>query len=202
VNNPVLHRPSGSPALPRARLIYGVDATGSREVGWAVACDLQAQMFREAGPLLMLQLVYYGGATCKVSRWAENGEQLARWMHRVQCETGMTQIERVLRHASREHAKAPIQGLVFVGDAMEESIDMLASLADQCGAAGLPLHMYQEGSDDTVRKAFRLLALKSGGTYSAFNPDIPQTIERLSAQLNEVARVAVTSTLAIGTDRR
>jgi hypothetical protein len=32
------------------------------------------------------------------------------------------------------------------------------------------------------------LALKSGGTYSAFNPAVPETIARLSVQLNEVAR--------------
>jgi hypothetical protein len=59
--------------------------------------------------------------------------------------------------------------------------------------------MYQEGSDASVRKVFRLLALKSGGTYSAFNPAVPDTIERLSAQLNEVARVAAAS--VIGTNR-
>jgi hypothetical protein len=38
------------------------------------------------------------------------------------------------------------------------------------------------------------LALKTGGTYSAFNPAVPQTIERLAAQLNEVARAAVAET--------
>jgi hypothetical protein len=45
------------------------------------------------------------------------------------------------------------------------------------------------------------LALKTGGTYSAINPAVPQTIERLAAQLNEVARAAVASVLAIETNR-
>jgi hypothetical protein len=58
---------------------------------------------------------------------------------------------------------------------------------------------YQEGNDGAVCKAFRLLALKSGGTYSAFNPAVPQTIERLSRELAEVARVAVAGVAAIGT---
>ena len=65
-----------------------------------------------------------------------------------------------------------------------------------------PLHMCQEGDADAVRKAFRFSALRTGGTYSAFNPAVPQTIERLSAQLNEVARVAVAGVAAIGTGRR
>ena len=71
----------------------------------------------------------------------------------------------------------------------------------ELGAAGVPLHMYQEGSDVGVRNAFRVLALRTGGTYSAFNPATPETIERLSAQSNEVARVAVANVTAIATNR-
>jgi hypothetical protein len=42
-----------------------------------------------------------------------------------------------------------------------------------------------------VRKAFRLLALKSGGAYFEFNSDKPRAVEQLSEQLNAVARLAV-----------
>lgn len=195
--------PSGdSPALPPARLIFGVDATASREATWNIARDLQARMFREAAPVgeLDMQLVFFGGGRCRASKWTSSGEQLASLMSKVECETGPTQIERVLRHALQEHAKAPIQALTYIGDAQEEGLDVLAALADELAAAGVPLHMYQEGTDVAVRNAFRLLALKSGGTYSAFNPAVPQTIERLSEKLNEVARVAVTSVTAIGTN--
>lgn len=199
----MIQMPSGSPALPRGRLIFAVDATASREHAWRVARDLQAQMFREAGAIgiLSLQLVYFQAAICRASKWTSSGEQLAQWMNTVECAAGVTQIERVLRHALREHGKAPVQGLTFIGDAQEENLDVLAGLADELGAANVPLHMFQEGSDVTVRNAFRLLALKTGGAYFAFNPAVPQTIERLSAQLNEVARVAVASVAAIGTNR-
>jgi hypothetical protein len=155
-------------------------------------------MFIEAGSagILNLQLVYFQGTICRASKWASRGEELARWMGRIQCEAGLTQIERILRHALREHEKAPVQGITFIGDAMEEDLGVLGALADQLGAAGVPLHMCQEGNDAVVRSAFRLLALKTGGTYSAFNPAVPQTIKRLSAQLNEAARVAVASVAA------
>ena len=203
MSSPVIQMPSGSPALPRGRLVFSIDATASRQRAWHIARDLQAKMFIEAGSVgvLSLQLVFYGGVICRASRWASRGEELARWMSTIQCETGVTQIERVLRHALREHERAPVHGITFIGDAMEEDLGVLGALADELGTAGMPLRMFQEGNDVTVRNAFRLLALKTGGTYSAFNPAVPQTIERLSAQLNEVARVTVGSVAAIGTNR-
>jgi hypothetical protein len=200
MSNPVIQTPSGGLALPRGRLIFAVDATASREQTWAIARDLQSKMFLEAGAVgtLNLQLVYYGRDVCRTSRWVSSGEELARLMNKIQCEGGITQIERVLKHALREHGNAPVQAITFIGDAMEENIDILASLAGELGAAGVPLHMFQEGNNASARKAFRLLALKTGGTYSAFNAAVPETIARLSSQLNEVARVAVASVAAIG----
>lgn len=203
MSNPVIQMPGRSPTLPRGRVIFAVDATASREHAWHIARDLQAKMFLEAGSVatLTLQLVFYGGGVCRKSRWASRGEELARWMNAIQCEAGKTQIEQVLRHALSEHEKAPVQAVTFIGDAQEESLEVLAALADKLGAAGVPLQMFQEGDNVSVRKAFRLLALKTGGTYSAFNPAVPQTIKRLSAQLNEIARVAVASVAAIETRR-
>ena len=199
----LLRMPSDSPALPRARVIYAIDATASREHAWSIARDLQARMFIEAGStgILNLQLVYFQGVICRASKWASRGEDLARWMGAIQCEAGLTQIGRTLQHALREHEKAPVHGITFIGDAMEEDLGALGALADELGAAGVPLHMCQEGNDAVVRNAFRLLALKTGGTYSAFNPAVPQTIERLSAQLNKIACGAVASVAALGTNR-
>ena len=63
----VIHMPSGGcPALPRGRLIFSCDATGSRAPTWSIARKLQMQMFREAAPIgkLDLQLVFFGGNGC------------------------------------------------------------------------------------------------------------------------------------------
>ena len=84
-----------------------------------------------------------------------------------------------------------MQALVFIGDAMEEQIDVLADAAGELGTQGVPIFMFQEGLDAAVRRAFRLLALKSGGAYFEFNPDKPHAVEQLSEQLNAVARLAV-----------
>jgi hypothetical protein len=188
-----------SPALPRGRLLFGLDATASRSATWAIARDLQGKMFREAAPIgkLDVQLVFYGGDSCRKTEWVSSGDELARLMGKIACDAGMTQIGRVLDHVLREHEQAPVQAVTFIGDAMEEEIDMLAPKAAKLGAAGVPIFIFQEGRDANVRKAFRLLALKSGGAYFEFNPDKPRAVEQLSAQLNAVARLAVGDTKAL-----
>jgi len=188
-----MHDRDRSPALPRGRLVFAVDATASREPTWAIAKELQAKMFREAAPIgkLDVQLVYYGGDSCRKTEWVSSGEELARLMGKIACDAGMTQIGRVLDHVLREHEQAPIQAVTFIGDAMEEEIDTLAAKAGKLGAAGVPMFIFQEGRDAAVRKAFRLLALKSGGAYFDFNPDTSRAVEQLSEQLNAVARLAV-----------
>jgi hypothetical protein len=183
-----------NPALPRGRLMFALDATASRAPTWAIARDLQAKMFREAAPIghLDVQLVYYRGADeCRASKWVSSGEQLAQLMNRIDCQAGGTQIGRVLKHTLRENERAAVQALVFIGDAMEEQLDTLAAMAGELGKQGCPIFLFQEGRDPVVRKAFRLLALKSGGGYFEFSPDKPRAVEQLSEQLNAVARLAV-----------
>src|SRR5215471_18950246 len=56
----------------RGRLIFALDATMSRQPLWDTACQLQAEMFREAAAIggLDVQLVYYRGlGECRASRW-------------------------------------------------------------------------------------------------------------------------------------
>ncbi len=199
--NTVIHMPpSGArPALPRGRLIFACDATASREETWNVARELQGQMFREAAPIgqLNMQLVFYGGDQCRASKWTSSGEQLAQWMGKVECKRGMTQIERVLRHVLCEHEKIPVQALTFIGDCFEEEIGPLSSLAGELGAAGVPIFAFQEGRDPTALRAFRLLALRSGGQYFEFNAETTQAIDRLAGQLNAVARFAVTGNASV-----
>jgi hypothetical protein len=181
-------------------LIFALDATHSRAPTWKLACDLQAKMFREAAPVgkLDLQLAYYrDGDECRASKWVASGEQLAQLMNKIDCRAGATQIERILRHALNEHAKAPVQALTFIGDAMEEELDVLACLASELGKVGVPIFAFQEGRDPTVRKAFRLLALKSGGMYFEFDPSKPRAVAQLSGQLNAIAKHVVGDATAL-----
>jgi hypothetical protein len=90
-------------------------------------------------------------------------------MEKIACRTWTTQIERVLTHAKNETAKQPVNALVFVGDAMEESGDILDVRARQLGRLGTRAFMFQEGRDPEVEAAFRDIARHSGGAYGRFD---------------------------------
>jgi hypothetical protein len=154
------------------RLIFALDATMSRQPTWDSACALQVEMFREAARSggLDIQLVYFRGLSeCRASAWVANGERLAELMSRIDCRGGHTQIGKVLSHARQEHARQPVQALVFVGDAMEEKIDDLCQAAGELGLLGVPVFMFQEGYDAVAENAYREIARLSRGAYCRFD---------------------------------
>ncbi len=159
-------------AETRGRLIFALDATMSRQPTWDTACTLQAEMFREAARSggIDIQLVYFRGlAECRASGWVAGGERLAELMGRIDCRGGHTQIGKVLGHARAEHARKPVQALVFVGDAMEEALDDLCRAAGELGLLGLPVFMFQEGYDPVAENAYREIARLSRGAYCRFD---------------------------------
>jgi hypothetical protein len=156
----------------RGRLVFALDATMSRQPTWDHACRLQADMFREAASIggLDIQLIYYRGlGECRASGWVSQSEQLAGLMERIDCRGGHTQIGKVLAHAKRETQKQKVQALVFVGDAMEESIDRLCASAGELGLLGVPAFMFQEGNDPAAEAAFREIARLTRGAYCRFD---------------------------------
>ena len=89
-------------ASHRGRLVFIVDATGSRQPSWDMASKTQAEMFQEVAGIgtLDVQLVYFRGVEdfdgeCKVSRWTNNARDLANLMTRITCRTGQTQYQRM-----------------------------------------------------------------------------------------------------------
>jgi hypothetical protein len=164
--------PSGGVGT-RGRLVFALDATMSRQPTWDTACRLQGDMFREAAAIggLDVQLLYYRGlAECRASRWVSDADRLADLMTRIDCRGGHTQIRKILAHARAETERAKVQALVFVGDAMEESVDDLCASAGELGLLGVPAFMFQEGHDAIAEQAFREIARLTGGAYCRFAP--------------------------------
>ena len=132
----------------RGRLIFGLDATASRNRTWDMATTLTAGMFREnqrdiGG--LDLQLIYYrGDRECRASGWMSDADRLVKMMTKIDCEAGETQIERILAHAIKETVQLQVNALVFIGDAIEEDPDILACRARELGRLGAPVFMFQE----------------------------------------------------------
>lgn len=156
----------------RGRLIFALDATMSRQPTWDTACTLQADMFREAASVggLDIQLVYFRGLNeCRASGWIAGSDRLAELMGRIDCRGGQTQIGKVLAHARQEHARQKVQAMVFVGDAMEESVDSLCQAAGELGLLNVPVFMFQEGNDPVAENAYREIARLSRGAYGRFD---------------------------------
>src|ERR1700742_2883865 len=170
----------------RGRLIFALDATLSRQPTWDMACALQADMFREAASLgsLDIRLVYYRGLNeCRATGWISDSAQLAKLMSKIDCRGGNTQIGKVLSEARREAVASAVRAVVFVGDAMEESVDALCVKAGELGLLKVPVFMFQEGHDEVAEPAFREIARLTGGAWCRFDPGA-------AAQLRELLRAA------------
>jgi hypothetical protein len=166
----------------RGRLIFALDATMSRQPTWDQACQLQAEMFREATGLggLDLQLVYYRGlAECRASGWIAEPQRFGELMSRIDCRGGQTQLAKVFAHGRNENERRKVAALVFVGDAMEESLDVLCASAGELGLRSVPAFMFQEGSDPVCEQAFREIARLTRGAYCRFAPGAARELGEL-----------------------
>ena len=178
----VASTPPPKPGTGRARLIFAMDATASREPTWDRAVQVQGQMFLETAALggLDVQLVYYRGfGECRASKWVSNPADLVRLMTGVFCLAGQTKIGRVLRHAINETQKKRVAALVFVGDCFEEAIDEVGQTAGELGLLGVRAFMFQEGHNPAAEQAFRHIAKLTGGAHCRFDSNSPQQLRDL-----------------------
>ncbi len=173
------------------RLIFSLDATISRQPTWTRAMTIQSSMFDAVGKAggLSVQLVFFRGFDeCRASKWVINAAALRDLMQGIECRGGHTQIAKVLNHANREATKAKVSALIFIGDAMEESIDSLCQLAGELGLKGVRCFFFQEGNDATAERGFREMARLTGGAYFRLGPDSAKELAELLGAVAIYAR--------------
>ena len=166
----------------RGKLVIALDATMSRQPTWDLACSLQAEMFRTASSIggLAIQLVYFRGlAECRASRFVSDGQTLSAMMNKIRCEGGQTQIGRVLDHLRDAAKRDGVRAFVYVGDAMEESTDLILARAGEIGLLGIRGFIFQEGQDPQAERVFRDIARLTGGAYARFDHSAPATLADL-----------------------
>jgi hypothetical protein len=189
--------PTVRPAGARGRLLFGLDATASRQPTWDRAMQLQAEMFSEAARLggLDIQLAYYRGfGEFAATGWLSDSDALLRRMTGVTCLGGRTQIGRLLAHALGETRKRRVNAVVFVGDAMEENPDALCDRAGALGMLGVPLFIFHERGEARAAECFRQMAKLSGGAYCRFDANSARELRDL---LRAVAVFATGGPLAL-----
>lgn len=173
------------------RLIFALDATMSRQPTWDSAVTIQASMFDAVAKTggLSVQLIYFRGIDeCRASKWVINAAALRGLMLDIQCRSGQTQIGKILDHACRETAKAKVSALVFIGDALEESVQLLCHKAGELALKGVRCFFFQEGHDVTAENGFREMARLTGGAYFHLGPDSAKELAELLAAVAVYAR--------------
>jgi hypothetical protein len=169
------------------RLIFAIDATASREPTWDMAAGLTAQMFETVAAIggLDIQLVYYKGyRECVASRWLSDAPSLIAAMKRVRCESGHTQIARVLDHVRKENAREKVAALVLISDACEEDAGDLSRHATELV---VPCFLFQDGTSQQVSRTYEEIARITGGAHCKFDAGAAQ---RLADLLKAVAAFA------------
>ena len=172
VLNRVAAVPAPAAAGDRGRLIFAMDATASREPTWDRACQIQGEMFGATADLggLEIQLVYYRGfGEFRRTGWIADSRSLVRQMTGVFCLGGHTQIRKVLQHAIDETKRKAVNAVVFVGDCMEEDVDLLCHLAGELGLLGVPVFIFHEGNEPVAARCFRQIARLTKGAYLSFD---------------------------------
>ncbi len=170
--NRVVAVPAPAAAGGRGRLIFAMDATASREPSWDQACQIQGEMFAATADLggLEIELVYYRGfGEFRHTKWVTDSRSLVRQMTGVFCLGGHTQIRKVLKHAIDENKRKAVNAVVFVGDCMEEDVDLLCHLAGELGLLGVPVFIFHEGIEPIAARCFRQIARLTKGAYLSFD---------------------------------
>lgn len=174
----------------RARLIFALDATASRQPTWDLACHLQAQMFdavEKAGGL-DVQLVHFRGhMPPSYSGFMGDTNMLKRSMASIRCMAGATQIGGVLSHITVTNKVQPVGAFIYIGDAFEESQQ---TVVDKAAGAGVKGFIFHEDPDTnhTAVGPFRAMAAATGGVYLPFDES---SLGMLGDLLAGVARYAV-----------
>ena len=175
----------------RGRLIFGMDATASREASWDRACHLQGEMFQETLGLggLEVQLAYYRGfGQFHATKWISKPNELLEAMTKVHCVGGQTQIAKILKQTIKETSVKRVQALVFIGDSFEEDIDSICHSAGKLGMLGVRAFCFQEGNDPIAKSGLQQIARLTNGAYSSFDASSANQLKEL---LKAVAVYAV-----------
>jgi hypothetical protein len=185
--------PGAAPPTPlRPRLIFGVDATASREPAWATARQVTDSLFTALPGALDIALAVHGGSYLHTfTEFTANPATLRDRAAAIACLSGCTQLLPIL---SRALSNPGVRVVLYIGDVFEESPARARRLADAMGANGTKLIILHDTTDWNARRDaefFADLARRTGGCVLPFDPT---AVQRLRDLLGAVAAYAVGGT--------
>ncbi len=179
--------PFGTPRPPaptptRPRLIFGFDATASRERAWATARTVTDALVKALPGELDVALAVHGGSMLHTfTDFTADANALRDRAAGISCIAGMTRLLPIL---SRALANPGVRVVVYIGDVFEESPVRGGKLADAMGQQGIRLIVLHDTVDWTARRdaeVFLDLARRTGGCVLPFDANAPARLRELLA---------------------
>ena len=178
---------------PRGKLVFGVDATGSRSVEWDAARRLTDTLFKALpGELDVALAVHGGGKLHTFTPFLSDAGSLRKIAAAIKCRVGGTRLLDILGAVPQG-----VGVVVYIGDSFEESRADAMRLADALKAQGTRVIILFDGGDGDNEGVFRdrstgdvfaEIAARTDGAVLPF--DIP-ALGKLRDLLAAVAVLAV-----------
>lgn len=166
----------------RPRLIFGFDATASREPAWATARTVTDALVKALPGELDVALAVHGGSMLHTfTDFTADPKKLRDRAAGISCIAGTTRLLPIL---SRALSNAGVRVVVYIGDVFEESPLRGRKLADAMGLKGIKLIVLHDTSDWNARRdaeMFLDLARRTGGCVLPFDASAPARLRELLA---------------------
>ena len=173
---------SGATVPGRPRLVFGFDATASREPAWATARKVTDALVRALPGELDVALAVHGGSRLHTfTEFTADPNTLRDRAAAITCVAGYTQLLPIL---SRSLSLPNIRVITYIGDVYEESPARGRKLADELGRRGTRLIIFHDTAHWTARRDAELfldLARRTGGCVLPFDASAPDRLRDLVA---------------------
>ena len=166
----------------RPRLIFGFDATASREPAWAAARTVTDALVKALPGELDVALAVHGGSMLHTfTPFTADANALRDRAAGIRCLAGFTRLLPIL---SRALSNPGVRVVTYIGDVFEESPTRGRKLADQMGERGIRLIVFHDVADWNARRdaeVFLDLARRTGGCVLPFDANAPARLRELLA---------------------
>jgi len=166
----------------RPRLIFGFDATASREPAWATARTVTDALVQALPGELDVALAVHGGSLLHTfTAFTSDANALRDRAAGIRCIAGRTRLLAIL---SRALSNPGVRVVTYIGDVFEESPTRGQALADAMGLKGIKLFVLHDVSDWNARRdaeIFLDLARRTGGCVLPFDANAPARLRDLLA---------------------
>ena len=168
----------------KPRLIFGFDATASREPAWETARQVTDALVQALPGVLEVALAVHGGSRLHTFTGFTNDARTLRDLAAgITCRAGYTQLLPILAGSLD---RAGVRVVTYIGDVFEESLRRGQKLADTMGSRGIKLIILHDTSDWNARRdaeIFLDLARRTGGCVLPFDATAPGRLRDLLAAI-------------------